>query len=144
MIVKRDHVKKNLCGITHTVLLDIWDCGSHRYERWPDGTEHFWKIISRDLIPGGFSETLEKMPEWLMPGLALHQEQIPLYKSSDEEFHLGPWAVRQQVLNASSTLVAHQPALERLPSLDKSIVGKSKNPYMNKRQAVQSNFPAYS
>ena len=141
MIIKRDHIKKNPCGITQTGIVDTWDCGSHRYERWPDGTEHFWKIISRDLIPGGFSETLEKMPEWVMPGRALHQEALPLYLSSNEEFQLGEWSVTHHILN---TPVVAPLALERLPSLDKSIVGKSKNPYMNKRQAVQSNFPAYS
>ena len=142
MIVKRDHVKKDTCGITHTGIVDTWDCGSHRYERWPDGTEYFWKILSRDLIPEGFSETLEKMPEWIMPGRALHQEALPLYLSSNGEFHLGEWSVRQCELSTASVVAPL--ALEKQPSLHKSTVGKSKNPYMNKREAHKSNFPAYS
>ncbi|NDB83646.1 MAG: hypothetical protein EB127_13120 [Alphaproteobacteria bacterium] len=141
MIVKRDHVKKDSGGIRHTGLVDIWDCGSHRYERWPDGVEYFWKIISRDLIPGGFSETLEKMPEWLMPGQVLYQQAVPLYVSSNEEFHLGEWSVRQHTLNVP--VVAPQ-ASQKPSSLHKSTVGKSKNPYVNKREAHKSNFPAYS
>ena len=141
MIVKRDHVKKDSGGIRHTGIEDTWDCGSHRYERWPDGVEYFWKIISRDLIPGGFSETLEKMPERLMPGQVLYQQAVPLYVSSNEEFHLGEWSVRQHTLNVP--LVAPQ-ASQKPPSLHISTVGKSKNPYVNKREAHKSNFPAYS
>ena len=141
MIVKRDHVKKDSGGIRHTGIVDTWDCGSHRYERWPDGVEYFWKIISRDLIPGGFSETLEKMPEWLMPGQVLYQQAVPLYLSSSEEFHLGEWSVRQHILN--TPVVAPQ-VFEKPPSLHRSTVGKSKNPYVNKREAHKSNFPAYS
>jgi hypothetical protein len=141
MIIRRDHVKKDSGVIGNNTVLEIWDCGSHRYERWPDGTEYFWKIISRDLIPGGFSETLEKMPEWIMPGKVLYQQAVPLYVSSNEEFHLGEWNVRQHMLNAS---VVAQQALEKPPSLHKSIVGKSKNPYVNKHEANKSNFPAYS
>jgi hypothetical protein len=141
MIVKRDHVKKDSGGIRHTGLVDIWDCGSHRYERWPDGVEYFWKILSRDLIPGGFSETLEKMPQWIMPGRALHQEALPVYLSSNEEFHLGEWNVRQHILN---TPVVAPRSSQKPPSLDRSTVGKSKTPYVNKREAHKSNFPAYS
>ena len=141
MIVKRDHVKKDSGGIRHTGIVDTWDCGSHRYERWPDGVEYFWKIISRDLIPGGFSEILEKMPEWLMPGKVLYQQAVPLYVSSSEEFHLGEWSVRQHTLNVP--VVAPQ-ASQKPPSLHISTVGKSKNPYVNKREAHKSNFPAYS
>ena len=141
MIIRRDHVKKTSSGITHTGIIDTWDCGSHRYERWPDGTEYFWKILSRDLIPEGFSETLEKMPQWIMPGRALHQEALPLYLSSNEEFHLGEWSVRQHMLN---TQVVAPLALEKPPSLHRSTVGNSRNPYVNKREAHQSNFPAYS
>ena len=141
MIIRRDHVKKDSGDITHNTVLEIWDCGSHRYERWPDGVEYFWKIISRDLIPGGFSEILEKMPEWLMPGQVLYQQAVPLYVSSNEEFHLGEWSVRQHILN--TPVVAPQ-VFEKPPSLHRSTVGKSKNPYMNKREAHKSNFPAYS
>ena len=142
MIIKRDHVKKDSGVIGNNTVLEIGDCGSHRYERWADGTEYFWKILSRDLIPGGFSETLEKMPEWIMPGRVLHQEALPLYLSSNEEFHLGEWSVRQSELGTASVVAPL--AVEKQFSLHKSTVGKSKNPYMNKREAHKSNFPAYS
>jgi hypothetical protein len=30
------------------IAIDIWDSGSHIYERWPDG-DVCWKVISREI-----------------------------------------------------------------------------------------------
>jgi hypothetical protein len=97
---------------SHTDFLDIWDSGSHLYERWPDGTGVYWKIIERKEVEGGIEEILEKMPEWETPSQVLHREQIPLtllqshlqpspgYQTLENEFLVGGWKVTQEPSSA--------------------------------------------
>jgi hypothetical protein len=103
--VKRTWIKSQVSS--HTDFLDIWDSGSHLYERWPDGTEIYWKIIKRKEVEGGIEEHLEKMPEWQAPSRVLHYEQVPLFHlqplpgSQDlekklSEFLVGGWKVTQE------------------------------------------------
>ena len=98
-IVKRSWSKKSQIS-EHTDILDIWDTGSHIYERWPNGNECYWKVISRDLSDTGFTERLEKMPQWKMPGQVIRREQIPLLQVSDSHFELGGWSVEQEAEGA--------------------------------------------
>jgi len=88
----------------HNEVLDIWDTGSHIFERWPDGTETYWKVISREETKSGFREVLEKMPPWQMPGHVLRREQIPLLRESTSRFQLGTWSVEERVDNPSNTV----------------------------------------
>jgi hypothetical protein len=81
-------------------FLDIWDSGSHLYERWPDGSEFYWKIISRQEHEEGFEEYLEKMPLWESPSLVLHRTQLALQHQKhlpnlQSEFLVGGWQVIQ-------------------------------------------------
>jgi hypothetical protein len=95
-IIKRHWSKKSQIS-EHTELLDIWDTGSHIYERWPDSTEFYWKVISRELTDTGFTEVLEQMPPWEAPGQVLRREQIPLLQVSLYHYQLGEWSVGQDV-----------------------------------------------
>ena len=98
----------------YTDVLDIWDSGSHRYERWPDGTEVYWKVISRDLLDQGFVEVLQKMPPWKMPGQVIHQEQMPLQIHSSQRlqgqqhlptlFQVGGWRIEQEPYYTDNSL----------------------------------------
>jgi hypothetical protein len=101
VLVKRTWSKKSQIS-EHTELLDIWDTGSHIYERWPNGDEYYWRIISREETKSGFHELLEKQPLWQTPGRVLRRERIPLQHQSDSEFQLGEWSVEQVVENVSS------------------------------------------
>lgn len=93
-VVKRSWSKNSQIS-EHTDILDIWDTGSHIYERWPNGNEMYWKIISRDLTETGFTETLEKMPSWQMPSEIVHREQIYVQQLSGSQFQMGSWKVEQ-------------------------------------------------
>jgi hypothetical protein len=90
-----DNIKRTWTkGISNEsdISIDIWDSGSYKYERWPDG-DVCWKVISRELTPTGFSEILEKMPEWFSPGQVLHWAQVPLLLQGPSQFQLGQWSV---------------------------------------------------
>ena len=88
----------------HTDVLDIWDSGSHRYERWPDGNEIYWRVISRDQTDQGFVEILQKMAPWQMPAQVIHQEQIPLLLLSSREFQAGGWRIEQEPYDIGNPL----------------------------------------
>ncbi len=74
------------------LAVDIWDSGSHKYERWPDG-DVCWKIVSRELTSTGFSEVLQRMPEWFAPGEVLHWARVPLLLQGPSQYQLGQWSV---------------------------------------------------
>ncbi len=76
MLVKRIWKKNNISTSFNNVI-DIWDSGTHIYERWPSG-DMYWKIVSREITEDGFSEILKRMPEWDSPGPVLHLQQIPI------------------------------------------------------------------
>ena len=111
-IVKRTWSKSQVSE--YTDVLDIWDSGSHRYERWPDGTEVYWKVISRVLLDQGFVEVLQKMPAWRMPAQVIHQEQMPLQIHSSQElqgqqrlprlFQVGGWRIEQEPYYTDNSL----------------------------------------
>jgi len=111
-IVKRMWSKSQVSE--YTDVLDIWDSGSHRYERWPDGTEVYWKLISRDQVGQGFVEVLQKMPPWKMPGQVIHQEQLPLQIHSSPKlqgqqhlpavFQVGGWRIEQEACYTDNSL----------------------------------------
>lgn len=90
--VKRTWSKKSQIS-EHTDILDIWDTGSHIFERWPNGHEDYWKILSREETKDGFTEMLEKMPTWQMPAHVVHRAQIPLTQLSVSHFQMGSWSV---------------------------------------------------
>jgi len=100
-VVKRIWSKKSQIS-EHTELLDIWDTGSHIFERWPSGDEYYWKVISREEFNTGFIEILEKMPMWQVPGEVLYRRQIPLIRETASHFQLGAWNVKQEAEKASS------------------------------------------
>jgi len=101
-VIKRSWSKKSQIS-EHTDVLDIWDSGSHIFERWPDGREYYWKVISRNLTENGFTETLRQMPGWQMPGQILRREQIPLLQVSPSQFQLGAWNVEQVTFDRLET-----------------------------------------
>ena len=100
VVIKRSWTKNSQVS-NSTEFLDIWDSGSHRYERWPDGTEVYWKIISKSLTESGFEEVLEKMPVWLTPSQVIHQERLPLELVLEDDYRLGAWQVKELVLEGT-------------------------------------------
>jgi hypothetical protein len=93
-LVRRTWSKKSQIS-EYTEFLDIWDSGSHIFERYPDGKEYFWKVISRESTDsGGFIEVLKRMPEWMMPGQVLHQESRPFRQISPVELELEGWHLK--------------------------------------------------
>jgi len=107
-IIKRKWSKNSQIS-QHNELLDIWDTGSHIYERWPNGDEYYWRIISREEFNNGFIEILEKQPVWQVPSQVLRREQIPLLQMSTSHFQMGGWSVEQEVEKTSSNEVEGTP-----------------------------------
>jgi hypothetical protein len=105
-IIKRIWSKKSQIS-EHNELLDIWDTGSHIFERWPNGDEYYWRIISREEFNNGFIEILEKQPVWQVPSQVLHREQIPLLQMSTSHFQMGGWSVKQEVEKPSNMKEEH-------------------------------------
>jgi hypothetical protein len=105
-IIKRIWSKKSQIS-EHNELLDIWDTGSHIFERWPNGNENYWKIILREETESGFIEMLEKMPMWQMPSQVLRREQVPLLQLSASHFQMGGWSVEQEVEKPSNIKEEH-------------------------------------
>lgn len=101
VLVKRIWSKKSQIS-EHNELLDIWDTGSHIFERWPNGDEYYWRVISREEFNDGFIEILEKQPPWQVPAQVLRREQMPLQQVSASRFQLGGWIVEQEVEKTSS------------------------------------------
>ena len=89
--IKRTWVRQQISNESD-LTVDSWDSGSHKYERWPDG-DVCWKVISRELTPTGFSEVLQRMPEWFAPGEVLHWAQVPLLLQGPSQYQLGQWSV---------------------------------------------------
>lgn len=112
-IVKRTWSKSQVSE--YTDVLDIWDSGSHRYERWPDGTEVYWKVISRDQVDQGFVEILQKMSAWKMPGQVIHQEQIPLRIHSSQGLQMQEQQVKPQVKHLSAVFQLGEWRIEQEP-----------------------------
>jgi hypothetical protein len=73
--------------------IDIWDSGSHIYERWPNNKDIYWKVMKRELTEQGFEETLLRMPIWETPFQVMNRDQIPFRKLSDLEYEIGHWVV---------------------------------------------------
>jgi hypothetical protein len=99
-VIKRTWVRRSQIS-EYTDFLDIWDSGSHIYERYPDGKEYpggkeyFWKVISRESTDsGGFIEVLKMMPEWMMPGQVLYQESRPFRQISPVELEVEGWNLK--------------------------------------------------
>ena len=105
-IVKRTWSKNSQIS-EHNDILDIWDTGSHIFERWPNGDEYYWRVISREEFNDGFIEILEKQPPWQVPSQVLRREQIPLLQMSVSQFQLGAWSVEQVVEKACSNEEVH-------------------------------------
>lgn len=75
-------------------VLEIWDGGSRRYERWPDGTEYCWEVIGRDNLANGLIETLKELPSWDTPAVTMWHETIPVYiPEGNNEFQIPGWSV---------------------------------------------------
>ncbi len=74
-------------------IMHIWDSGDIRFERWPDGSETSWKVISRVKTPSGFIETLEALDIWVVPVKPVWKESLPvsLHRSG---FSIPGWDVK--------------------------------------------------
>jgi hypothetical protein len=115
MIVTRTWTKCNSDN-THvqaTSFLDVWDSGSRRYERFSDGKEVCWEVLSRELNETGFSETLSHLPHWETVGDIAWSEKIALLKSSDSVLEVPGWKVTIEVLQPQAEDQGQSPSQER-------------------------------
>jgi hypothetical protein len=65
-------------GKTGSDIVHVWDSGALRFERWPDGSETSWKVISRKKTATGFIETLEALDLWVVPVNPVWKESLPV------------------------------------------------------------------
>ena len=58
-------------------ILEVWDGGSKRYERWSDGTEHCWEVLERTFLSDtSYTEILRELPSWNTPATVMWTEQV--------------------------------------------------------------------
>ena len=103
MVVQRCWNLSNAIQKTDTTtFLEIWDGGSIRYERWPDGTECCWEVVSRCyLSDSSFTEILREIPSWKAPLETMWIERVPLYvPEGDKEFQIPGWSIVYYVVPA--------------------------------------------
>ena len=89
--------------IESTEFLEIWDGGSKRYERWPDGTECCWEVIDRvidasDVSSQSFTEVLKELPSWNTPAAMLWTERVPFCKAGENTFQIPGWSITYSIL----------------------------------------------
>ena len=140
-IVKRIWSKNSQIS-EHNDILDIWDTGSNIYERWPNGDEFYWRVVSREETQTGFIEILEQEPMWKTPAQVLRREQIPLLKQSTSEFQLGAWSVEQVVEKACrgekvDMIQAHRQQVHRQAVNKTSLQGPQRQQVQRKPQGQQ-------
>jgi hypothetical protein len=92
--------------------MNIWDGGSRRYERWPDGTEHSWEIVSREcnntLPVSEFTEILRELPSWEMPTKICWQETVPFFIVSPHRIQIPGWDITNTVIQSRERLMPSQ------------------------------------
>lgn len=95
MIVTRTWTKCNSDNkhVAPSLFIDVWDGGSRRFERFPNGYEVCWEVLSRELNDSGFVETLRELPSWETTGEIMWNEQIPLFSQSQNSFNVHGWKV---------------------------------------------------
>lgn len=95
MIVTRKWTKCNSDNtlVQPTLFLDVWDGGSRRFERFPNGYEICWEVVNRELNDTGFIETLRELPSWETTREIMWDEQIPLFSQSQNSFYISGWTV---------------------------------------------------
>jgi len=75
-------------------LLEIWDGGSRRYERWPDGTECCWEVVGKEFQENCLIEVLKELPSWDTPAVTMWHEKVPVFiPEGDKEFQIPGWSV---------------------------------------------------
>ena len=88
------------------ITIDVWDSGSRRFERWSNGIEYSWELISRELTESGFIEILSKLSNYETPMSVVSQERLQIlgaveYSEGQEDvsrvYHLPGWSVIQEV-----------------------------------------------
>jgi hypothetical protein len=79
---------------TENGVLEIWDGGSRRYERWPDGTECCWEVVRKEFQENCLTEVLKELPSWDTPAVTMWHETIPVFiPEGDKEFQIPGWSV---------------------------------------------------
>ena len=77
------------------LYLDIWDSGDKKVERWPDGTEFYWRILELDILENGqVKEILEPLELWDTPARYTWTEKIPLLKGIFTNYEIPGWTIQ--------------------------------------------------
>jgi len=84
---------KNSTGI----YLDIWDSGDKKVERWPDGTEFYWRVVDLEVLENGqVKEVLEPLELWDTPARYAWTEKIPLLNGIFTNYEIPGWRIIQE------------------------------------------------
>lgn len=105
MLVQRQWKHDNSELHNTDTFLEIWDGGSRRYERWPDGKECCWEVVSVDSPVSPVSpvyslvEVLRELPSWNTPADIMWYEKVAVH-SLENGFQIPGWSVTQTVLKS--------------------------------------------
>ena len=147
-------------------FLEIWDGGSRRYERWPDGKECCWEVVSVgslvdplvgslvDPLVGSLVEVLRELPSWNTPADIMWYEKVPVH-SLENGFKIPGWSVTQTVLQTPQVRPGilqepyrdtHRPIHARQPENVKHNVNRrhfhNKKPHMGSGPRHKSDVPS--
>lgn len=92
MLVERTYTQTTETFDTTDTFLEVWDGGSRRYERWPDGTEYCWEVVSNGLETG-MKQVLRELPLWDTPAAVMWYEKIPVLIKETGKFQIPGWSV---------------------------------------------------
>lgn len=113
-MIQRCWVPNNVIFDTND-FLEVWDGGSKRYERWPDGTECCWEVIKVRADTAhtdmSFTEILRELPSWDTPAKSMWTERIPVL-SSEGRYQIPGWSITYSIVpDASQAPVSQGPPL---------------------------------
>ena len=97
MVVTRTWTPLENIQISTGIYLDIWDSGDKKVERWPDGTEFYWRIIDLEVLENGqVKEVLEPLELWDTPARYAWTEKIPLLNGIFTNYEIPGWRIIQE------------------------------------------------
>jgi len=82
----------------YTDVIDIWDGGNLRYERFSNGEDYSWEVIKREFNDTGFTEILKEIPLYKCPLNLVWQENYQL-ALNNQGFEMPGWSVIQKIIS---------------------------------------------
>ena len=136
MLVERTYTQTTESLDATNTFLEVWDGGSRRYERWPDGTECSWEVVSNDTLETDMKQVLRELPLWDTPAVVMWYEKVPVLKDGNT-FQIPGWSVSHLVVPEERT---QKPEQVRYPQGPQGLHGHKRQPDAVANQNVNRRY----